>query len=161
MTESVPLVSIVVPIYNAARYIDETVQSLLAQTYSNLEVILLDDGSTDETLTLLQAYADRCIVDSHFNMGQAATLNRGWARARGHIIGYLSADDKLMPDAVKFAVEALSAQPEVALVYPDYELIDENSTRLKVIRAPDYSYARVVLVGECPIGPGAFFRHTL
>jgi len=161
MITSQPLVSIVVPAFNAQPYIDETVQSILAQTYPNLEIILLDDGSTDQTWAKLQVYSGRCHVETHPNMGQAATLNKGWTLARGEIIGYLSADDRLAPHAVAVAVAQLTAKPDVVLVYPDYELIDEMSQRFSIVRAPDYSYERIVLRGECPIGPGAFFRRKL
>jgi GT2 family glycosyltransferase len=161
MSPLMPRVSIVVPAYNAAKYIDEAVQSLLAQTYPNVEVILLDDGSTDNTLGLLTKYADRCVVDSHPNMGQAATLNSGWARASGQILGYLSADDRLTADAVMCAVKALNENPDLMAVYPDYELIDENSLFLRVVSVPECSYPAIVLRGECPIGPGAFFRRSV
>jgi glycosyltransferase involved in cell wall biosynthesis len=161
MNPSQPLVSLVVPAFNAQRYIDETVQSILAQTYPNIEIILLDDGSTDQTWARLQRYAGRCHVESHPNMGQAGTLNKGWALARGEILGYLSADDTLVPKAIQIAVAQLLAAPDSILVYPDYELIDEASQRISVVRAPDYSYEEIVLRGECPIGPGAFFRRML
>jgi len=161
MTNSQPLVSIVVPAFNAERYIDETVRSLLAQTYPNIEILLLDDGSTDQTWSLLQRYSSKCYVETHPNMGQAATLNKGWARARGEIIGYLSADDLLMPQAVEVAVAELRKMPEIALVYPDYQLMDEASRLLSIVQAPDYSYDEVVLHGQCPVGPGALFRRTL
>jgi glycosyltransferase involved in cell wall biosynthesis len=155
-----PLVSIVVPVYNAALYVIETVESLLRQTYKPLEIILIDDGSTDGSLALIQRYAHDCQVLSQPNQGQAATLNRGWAIARGSLLGYLSADDTLEPDAVGCMVEALETDPGAALAYPDYWLIDEQSRRFQDVTAPAFDHADMLLNGICPVGPGMLFRRT-
>lgn len=72
-----PLVSIAIPVYNQAEYVAASVESVLSQNYPNVELIVLDDGSTDATCEVLARYADRCRVESHSNVGQAATLNRG------------------------------------------------------------------------------------
>jgi glycosyltransferase involved in cell wall biosynthesis len=80
---SLPSVSIVVPAYNHARYLPQALDSLLAQDHPDLEVIVLDDGSTDATPEVLERYTGRVRWERQANMGQAATLNRGWRMARG------------------------------------------------------------------------------
>jgi glycosyltransferase involved in cell wall biosynthesis len=88
-----PLVSIVVPAYNHADYLKECIESILAQDYPRVELIVLNDGSTDMTPAILLAYGDRFRWENQANMGQSATLNKGWAMASGDILAYLSADD--------------------------------------------------------------------
>src|SRR5207247_391526 len=99
ITNTYPLVSIVTPAYNQAEYLAETIESVLAQDYPNLEYIVLDDGSTDHTREVLKKYDGKLRWESHKNMGQARTLNEGWRKANGVYIGYLSSDDILYPGA--------------------------------------------------------------
>jgi len=154
------IVSIVVPVYNAAPFVVETIESLLRQRYEKLEIIVIDDGSTDESLTLIQRYSDQCQVLTQTNQGQAATLNRGWNLAGGSLLGYLSADDTMEPGAVSCLAEALLDTPDVALAYPDYWLIDEASRRFQEVSAPEFDYADILLHGVCPVGPGMLFRRA-
>ena len=78
-----PLVTIVTPTYNQADYLAETIDSVLAQDYPNIEYIVIDDGSTDHTMEVLKQYEGRIHWERQSNMGQAATLNQGWAMAKG------------------------------------------------------------------------------
>lgn len=151
-------VSIVVPAYNHARYLPQAIDSLLAQDYPSLEIIVLDDGSTDETASVLERYTGRLHWERHDNMGQAATLNRGWAMARGELLGYLSADDVLDSTAVSMAAAALAAERDTVLVYPDYRLVDVNGDVIKTVRAPEFDYQHMLTTWQCPPGPGALFR---
>ena len=82
-----PLVSIVTPTYNQAAFLRETLNSVLAQTYPRVEYIVLDDGSTDATAEILRQERRLTIAETHHNMGQARTVNKGWALARGKYIG--------------------------------------------------------------------------
>lgn len=153
-----PSVSIVVPAYNHAHFLPYALDSLLAQDYPKLEVIVLDDGSTDDTPQVLQRYEHRLHCERQSNMGQGATLNRGWAMARGEVLGYLSADDVLDPTAVSTLVALLHDEPETVLVYPDYRLVDAHHEIIKVVRAPEFDYRTMLSTWECPPGPGALFR---
>ena len=83
-----PLVSIVIPAYNSMPYLEEAIESVLSQDYPKIELIVLNDGSTDNTREFLEKYKGKFYYDSHTNMGQAATLNKGWKLIRGDIIGY-------------------------------------------------------------------------
>lgn len=153
-------VSIVIPAFNHAEYLGKAIDSVLAQTFRDVELLVLDDGSTDSTRQVLAAYGKRFHWETQTNMGQAATLNKGWAMTRGDVIGYLSADDCLHPDCVCKSLDVLNADPSVILTYCDFELVDEGSSRVSIVRAPEYCYADMVINGVCPPGPGAFFRRS-
>jgi glycosyltransferase involved in cell wall biosynthesis len=153
-----PLVSVVIPAYNYASYLDEAIESVLNQDYPNVELIVLDDGSTDDTREVLEKYTGRFYWETQENMGQADTLNKGWRMSEGEILGRLSADDILLPNAVSTTVGYLSANPDAILAYCDYELIDEDSSVLRRVVAPEISYRDMVVTLLCPPGPGAFFR---
>jgi len=152
---STPLVSIVIPAYNHAAYLAEAIDSVLAQDYPHVELIVLDDGSTDETAEVLKRYGDAFRWETHSNMGQANTLNKGWAMARGEVLSYLSADDALFPNAVSQSVAAL--QGDVVLTYCDFDLFDPASKVIRKVSAPDFSYREMFGRLVCHPGPGVFF----
>jgi glycosyltransferase involved in cell wall biosynthesis len=153
------LVSIVIPAYNHARYLDAAIQSVLAQD-ADVELIVIDDGSTDDTRAVLAACTGRFHWETQANAGQARTLNRGWAMARGELLGYLSADDLLRPGCVKAALETLAADPGAVLTYCDFDLVDPDSRVVRTVRAPEFDYRAMVTDLACPPGPGAFFRRA-
>ena len=157
MTDKLPVVSIVIPVYNGAEYLDEAVQSILAQDYPSIELIVLDDGSTDGTREVLGKYTGRFYWETHENIGQASTLNKGWLMSKGEILAYLSADDILLSGAVSRSVENLRMNPESVLVYCDFNLIDPSSMVLRQVRMPNYDYRKMVTRTIRPPGPGAFF----
>jgi len=155
-----PLVSIVIPAYNHAAFLDEAIKSVLAQDYPQVELIVLDDGSTDGTTDILRRYSEQFHWESHHNMGQAATLNKGFGMACGEILSYLSADDALLPGAVTAAVDALTAIPDAVACYGDFNLVDPNSRIIRRVRTPEFSYFDLAVRGVCAPGPGAFFRRS-
>jgi glycosyltransferase involved in cell wall biosynthesis len=159
--ETLPLVTIVTPTYNQAEYLGETIESVLAQDYPNIEYIVIDDGSTDRTRDVLKRYDGRIRWESQENMGQAATLNRGWAMGAGEIIGYLSSDDLLKPSAVSEAVRSLRGEPDLALAYPDFELVDPTGRHVRIMRSPEFDYKNMIVDLICYPGPGAFFPKDL
>lgn len=156
-----PLVSIVTPAYNQAKFLAATLDSMLAQDYPNIEYIVLDDGSTDATPDVLARYTGRVYWERQANMGQSRTLNKAWARARGEYLGYLSSDDLLLPDAISALVEALRAHPQALVAYGDFDLIDGDGRRTGAVRTPDYDHRRMVEELICPPGPGALFRRSV
>ena len=101
------LVSIVIPCYNAERFLAEALESAFLQSYPSTEIIVVDDGSTDRTADLIRAYGDSVLADFGSHGGASAARNRGTALARGEFIQYLDADDLLTPDAVAHRVAAL------------------------------------------------------
>lgn len=159
-----PRVTIVVPAYNSAETIAETISCLGMQTYKNMEVIVVNDGSSDATSEIanksIAPFAKRMRLLSQVNQGQAAALNNGWAQASGDFIGYLSADDIVYPEAIARLVEYLLSHPQIVGVYPDYDLIDANSKPIRRIFSPNFSSHDLVEKSICQPGPGALFRKS-
>jgi glycosyltransferase involved in cell wall biosynthesis len=156
-----PVVSIVTAAYNAAPYIEETIESVLEQDYPRLEYIVLDDGSTDETPELLRRYEGRLRLEHHSNMGEALTVNKGFALSTGELVGIVSADDPLLPGIVSAMVERFRDDPEVLVVYPDWEMIDDQGRVIQRIETYDYSYRNMVRWHHCFPGPGTFIRRSV
>jgi glycosyltransferase involved in cell wall biosynthesis len=124
------LVSVVIPAYNAERYIAETMDSVCNQTYSNLEILIANDGSTDRTLAILKEYQqkdNRIIIDDHENMGISKNINRLSRLAKGEILVRIDADDLMMPMRIEKQVRYLQEHPEVDFVSCDAEFINEKS----------------------------------
>src|ERR1051326_5639298 len=113
---SPPLVSIIIPCFNAARWLPATLQSALAQTWPNLEVIVVDDGSTDHSAAIARRYeGDRVRGVVQPNAGAAAARNTGLRHARGEFIQFLDADDLLAPEKIAKQMEALLRAPAGAV----------------------------------------------
>ena len=123
----VPLVSIVTPSFNQARFIRETIESVLAQDYPRIEYIVVDGGSTDGTIDILRGYDGRLIWSAERDRGQADAINKGFRRARGEILAWLNSDDTYLPGAVSAAVSHLVQHRDCAMVYGDGFLIDGES----------------------------------
>lgn len=155
-----PSVSIVTPVYNGGRYILETVESVLAQDFPGLEYLVVDDGSTDDTLDLLAAYKGRIRIIRQANAGEPAAVNAGVGEARGEIIGVVNADDPILPGLVSAAVDRLDAEPALQGVYPDWLKIDPDGRVLEPVRALDYDYRVLIAQHFCMIGPGCLYRRS-
>lgn len=153
-----PLVTIVTPVYNGARYLAQAIESILAQTYPNIEYIVINDGSTDDTLEVARRYGDRLTIVDQANAGQAATLNRGWEMAEGELLTYLSSDDILYPNCIETLVEVLEAEPRTVCAFPNSDLISPTSHMLKAGVSFAFDREALVIEQECGIGPGAIFR---
>lgn len=156
-----PLVTIITPTYNRANYILETVASILEQGYPNLEYIVLDDGSTDSTLAVLQKYKDQILLEKHSNMGEALTVNRGFSLAHGDIVAVVNSDDPLLPDAVSAMADFMVEHPHIGVAYPDWNLIDAQGKLISHVQTEEYDYLEMLRRYFCIPGPGAFFRRDL
>lgn len=121
-----PLVTIVTPSFQQGEFLEETILSVLAQDYENIEYIIIDGGSTDNTAEIIQKYADKlAYFVSEKDKGQTEAINKGFAKANGEILAWLNSDDTIEPYAVSEAVEFLIANPEIGMVYGDTKFIDE------------------------------------
>lgn len=156
-----PLISIVLPTYNGARYLHLAVESCLRQTFTDWELILVDDGSTDSTPEII---ADLARKDSRIrglrnvtNQRIPASLNRGFAAAQGKYFTWTSDDNLYAEDALAVMVDLLETQPEVGLVYAGYSYIDENGAWLSdsPARGPEY------LAVRCVVNCCFLYRRTL
>lgn len=159
--QSLPLVSIITPTYNRAGYLPETIDSVLGQDYPNIEYIVLDDGSTDNTPDILAQYEERIQWHRHPNMGEARTVNRGWEMATGEYIVTVNSDDPLLPGFVRTSVEFMEAHPEVLVGYPGWLKIDEHSRPIAEVKMYEYSYINMLRWHYCFPGPGAILRRKV
>jgi len=132
-----PLVSIVTPCLNFAAFIEETIQSVAAQDYPNIEHIVVDGGSTDGTLEILKRYPDVTVLSGR-DRGAADAINRGFEHSHGELFGWLNADDLFLPGAIRSAVEALENAPEAGGVYGEGWWIDEKGARLEPYPTQDF-----------------------
>jgi len=121
-----PRVSIIIPTFNLARYIGRTLESVFAQTYTDYEVIVVDDGSTDDTRQVLARYAGRLQYLYQGNRGVAAARNIALDKATGELIAYLDADDMWYPQKLEKQVDFLDRHEECGVVHSDTAVIDES-----------------------------------
>lgn len=123
-----PVISIVIPVYNGSTTIQETIESVLKQTFQDFEIIIINDGSQDRTLEVISNFKDsRIQVFSFPNSGLAVSRNRGIAKATGKYIAFLDADDLWTPDKLQAQWQALQDNPEAAVAYSWTDYIDESS----------------------------------
>lgn len=121
-----PKVTVVIPCYNGARYLGQAIDSVLNQTYSDYEIVVVDDGSTDATAQVVAGYGDKVRYLYQENQGLPAARNRGVASSTGDYLTFLDADDLLLPNKLARQVAALEAEPRLGLVASGYQCIDEN-----------------------------------
>lgn len=155
------LVSIITPAYNCEDFIEETINSVLSQDYDNLEYIVVNDGSTDNTYKILCKYDKQIKIINQKNEGQSSALNNGWAMSSGHYIGYLSADDTFEPNAISLLVECLENNPNAILSYGDWGLINSDSKLIRNISGKDYSKFDLKNKLICAVGPGSIFKREI
>lgn len=127
-----PLISVVMPAFNAEKTIKETIDSVLKQTHSHLELIIINDGSQDSTLDIINSTQDpRLKVFSYLNSGLAASRNRGFHHSIGGYVSFIDADDIWTPDKIEAQLKALQANPDAAVAYSWTDLIDESGQFLR------------------------------
>ena len=152
-----PLVSIVTPSFNMARFLPETIESVLGQDYPHIQYIVMDGGSTDGTLEILKAHGERIEWVSEPDGGQSDAVNKGFGRARGEIFTFLNADDVYLPGAVRRVVEAFEEHPEAAVAYGDAWYTAEDGSVIKRYPVDPFDFDR--LGSLCYIcQPAAFIR---
>jgi glycosyltransferase involved in cell wall biosynthesis len=132
-------VSIIMPAYNREQYLAAAIDSVLAQTYQDWELIVVDDGSTDSSPVIAQAYArehpGRVIFERQENAGPTAARNNGIRRAGGRLIAFLDSDDLWVPTKLERQVPVFDSPDDVAFVYTGYELVDESGRLVSVVPA--------------------------
>jgi len=124
--KSDPLVSIIIPAYNSARFLRETLDSSLNQTYTRVEVILVNDGSTDNTPDIVPEYSGRIVYINQDNSGLSAARNIGFLASKGEYIVFLDADDVLLPHMIETLLPALLNDPSAGVAYGGYMQMDVN-----------------------------------
>lgn len=155
--ESTPLVSVIMPVYNAERYLSEAVESILSQTFPDFELIVIDDCSTDGSLAILKSFAERDarvrLLANAQNLGITPTLNRGIQAARGEFIARMDADDISLPERLEKQAAFLQANPTIGLISGNAEAIDVEGAAtdedFSLIVEP--GYIKWLLHFTCPI----------
>lgn len=133
-----PLISVIIPLYNSEKTIRETLESVFGQTFSDFEIIAVNDGSKDSTLDILATIKDpRLKVFSYPNAGISPSRNRGIFHAEGEFIAFLDRDDLWTPDKLELQLKALQENPDAALAYSWVDFIDESSQFIRKGSRPD------------------------
>ena len=127
MTKELPLVSIIMPVYNSSAYVADAIRSVLDQDYEQKEVIVVDDGLTDSTPIILQCFEGKIRVLRQANAGPGAARNLGLKQAKGTYVAFLDADDWWVPGKLRLQVEYLEQNPEIGAVYSTWILWHPNS----------------------------------
>ena len=125
-----PKVSVMIPAYNSAKYLAKAIASILEQTYSSYEIIVVNDGSTDNTREVIQPFLDCVRYFEQKNQGVSATRNRGIYLARGELIAFLDADDIFMPHKLEHQVAVFESQPEIGMINSGFRMISESGEEL-------------------------------
>ncbi len=158
---SLPLVTIVTPSFNQAEYLENTIRSVLSQDYPSIEYIVVDGGSTDGSLEVIQKYASKMAWwVSERDEGQANAINKGLEKARGEIIAWLNSDDLYLPGAVSNAVNALQETPLAGMVYGNAITIDAKGCPLKELKFPDWGLEQFIGF-RIICQPAVFVRRTV
>lgn len=156
-------VSIIIPSFNQGIYILRALDSIYSQNYPNLEVILVDGGSNDNTLELVQNYHRKLdIVISEKDRGQSDAINKGLKLATGDVVGWLNSDDMLEADCINFVVSEFLSDAELGFVYGNIFLIDGLDNSLRILRGAQVSYPSFLYRLDLPIPQqGSFWRKSI
>ena len=159
-------ITVLMPVYNGSRYLAEAIESILNQTFTDFEFLIIDDASKDNSLDIIKSYDDSRIrlVENDHNLGQTATLNKGIKIAKGKYIARLDQDDLSLPKRLEKQVKYLEDNPNICVVGSWWENIDENNRTLKTVRLPIQAVECgfwLFIYGEQPVGhPCVMFRAT-
>jgi glycosyltransferase involved in cell wall biosynthesis len=156
------LVSVITPVYNGEKFICEVLKSIADSTYRPLELIVVNDGSTDSTLIKIQDQVSELSIPLKVidipNAGEANAVNTGLKYCNGKYISIVNADDPIKPHLFDRTVSALEANDEYSVAYPDWEMIDKDGRVIRNVRTQEFSNRALIANFICLPGPGALIR---
>lgn len=157
-----PKISIITPSYNQGQFLEETIQSVLNQNYPEIEYIIIDGGSTDNSVEIIKKYEDRLAYwVSEKDRGQTHAINKGFKKATGEIVNWLNSDDVLLPGAISNIVHYFTSNPMVDFAYGDYVLVDFFGKEIVPRREIDFDL-NILLYSGCFIQQSTcFFRKSV
>jgi glycosyltransferase involved in cell wall biosynthesis len=156
-----PLVSIITPSYNQGHFLEQTIQSVISQDYPNLEYIVMDGGSTDGSVEIIQRYADQIAYwVSKKDNGQGEAINAGFARATGKYIAWLNSDDVFLPGCIKKAVAVLEANPQAGMAFGQVEVINQQGKSISMFPPVSYRFEDMLSYQVMIPQQAAFFRRS-
>lgn len=154
------LVSIITPSYNQAKYLEQTIQSVLRQDYPRIEYIVMDGASSDGSVEIIKKYAGQLTYwESQQDMGQADAINKGFARATGDIVAWLNSDDYYLPGIISKAVQVFEENPDVVLIYGNMLAVDENGATFNTLTYRPLTFEDLLcfhIIGQ----PAVFMRRS-
>ncbi len=158
----IPTVSVVIPVYNAAPYIEECLLSITRQTFKDFEIIVIDDGSTDSSAEIILSIADSRIVfiQNEINLGLIATLNKGFDRCQGKYIARLDADDIAIAERLAVQVKCLEQNPQLAMVGTGYFPLAERALNPVYLASGKGKIQANLLFNSCFAHPSVMIRKS-
>ena len=156
---SLPRIALVTPSFNAGEYLVAAIESVLAQDYPNLDYLVMDGGSTDDSVQILRSFGERIRWISQPDQGQSDALRRGFDKTQGEILGWLNADDTLEPDALHRIGQFFAAHPDVVLAYGNANYVDSHGKWIcACAHIESFNKRRLKHYSDFIVQPAAFFR---
>jgi hypothetical protein len=158
---TLPRIAVVTPSYNTGRHIDAAIRSVLDQDYANFDYLVMDGGSTDNTVEVLQSFGDRLRWVSQKDNGQADAIHRGFQQTTGEILTWLNSDDTYAPGAFRAVAQFFAANPGVSLVYGNATYTDADGSLIgPCVHVEPYNSKRLFYYSDYIVQPAAFFRRS-
>ncbi|MBX6377398.1 MAG: glycosyltransferase, partial [Clostridia bacterium] len=162
-----PRVSVIIPVYNQGRFVEEAIESVFAQTYTDWELVVVDDGSTDDTPERVQPHLPRLRYVHQEHGGTPSALNRAVRASTGELVAWLSADDAFLPRKLELQVayfdDVRRDRPELGMVYTDFFFVGEDGAIRERVASPEYGsrqeWRRVLVATGCPINGSTTLVH--
>ena len=133
------LVSVVIPVYNSEKFLEECLDSILTQTYQNIEIIAVDDGSTDSSPDILERYSDKINIISQKNQGLASALNLGISKMKGDWFKWFSPDDVMHSNTIKTLIDEAKNHSDNIILYSNWNIIDDTGNTLREFHESNYN----------------------
>lgn len=165
MNKSFPKISVIIPSFNQGEYIQRTISSILSQNYPNLECLVMDGGSTDNTIDILNRYGTNIIWESKTDNGQANAVNKGIQKSTGEVIAWINSDDTYEPETLMTIGQTFKDNSDISLVYGKANYIDKNDRYLRPYDVKNFT-SQSELVEHlskfcCMCQPAVFFRKSI